>query len=93
MQPTEEMISRFLQWQLPEDFNPDGGISFKRGSWEGKPYPMPVGTNLLDYTQAKAMLEFVLATTPDARIASLRQGAPEGATPQAEKKTSDSEAQ
>lgn len=58
MKPTEEMISRFLQWRLPDDFRPDGGISFKPSQ-----FPMPVGTNLLDYGQAKSMLEFVLAAT------------------------------
>jgi hypothetical protein len=60
---TDEMIARFLSWKLPKDFSPDGGISFQREyrGVDGKTYPHePVGTNLLDYTQAKAMLEHVL---------------------------------
>lgn len=26
------MVNRFLGWKIPDDFNPDGGISFKRES-------------------------------------------------------------
>ena len=48
-----KMVDRFLQWQLPADFTPDGGISF-----DGKSHP--VGTNLLTAVQAKVMLEHVL---------------------------------
>lgn len=55
--PIDHMVNRFLQWQLPKTFNPDGGISFNpiplKGCW-------PVGTNLFDYVQAKEMLEFAL---------------------------------
>jgi hypothetical protein len=46
-------VDRFLAWRLPDDFTPDGGVSFikpgNRMSW-------PIGTNLLTATQAKAML-------------------------------------
>lgn len=59
MKPTQEMIDRFLSWQLPEDFNPDGGITYKPLPYDHK----PSGTNLLCSQQAKAMLEHVLATT------------------------------
>src|SRR5579872_860838 len=34
------IVNRFLQWRLPEDFNPDGGISFKRMFNEKTPWPM-----------------------------------------------------
>lgn len=57
------LVDRFLRWKLPEDFNPDGGISFKREFNEHMEYPMkhkPVGTNLLTADQARAMLEYVL---------------------------------
>ncbi|WP_287182098.1 hypothetical protein [Mesorhizobium sp.] len=53
------MVDRFLTWRLPEDFNPDGGISFDSVSgWLG-PHPSkrePVGTNLLTAVQATAMV-------------------------------------
>lgn len=51
----DEAVNRFLGWRFPDNFNPDGGISFKR-----PPYGMPTGTNLLDFTQAKEMLRYVL---------------------------------
>lgn len=53
---TDAMVSRFLSWSLPKDFAPDGGISFTplAHSW-------PIGTNVLDHAQARAMLEHVLA--------------------------------
>src|SRR5689334_17429332 len=52
----KHMVERFLRWRLPEDFNPDGGVSFKKLRNEGTPYEgknEPVGTNLLDATQAE----------------------------------------
>lgn len=51
----KSMVDRFLQWKLPEDFVPDGGISFKREFNEHTAYPMkhePTGTNLLTAAQA-----------------------------------------
>src|ERR1700748_3213248 len=52
--PTDEqikhMVERFLRWRLPEDFHPDGGISFEKSGSAGTPYEHrrePVGTNLL----------------------------------------------
>lgn len=62
---TDEMVTRFLSWKLPANFNPDCGITFKREynehmSW-GPNIHEPVGTNLLDAEQARAMLEHVLA--------------------------------
>ncbi|WP_312463008.1 hypothetical protein [Comamonas sp.] len=49
---TAEMVSRFLSWTLPDDFGPDGGIYIDR-----RPSVKPTGTNLLNFAQAKAMLE------------------------------------
>jgi hypothetical protein len=72
MKPTEEMIGRFLQWKLPENFSPDAGISFKPTFNDHLDPPMrhePTGTNLLDHQQAKDMLEFVLETIPDSSAA------------------------
>ena len=68
MKVTDEMVTRFLGWKLPENFSPDGGISFARtvntyidGQFvKDAPRPKqdwPVGTNLLDAEQARQMLE------------------------------------
>lgn len=59
----ERMVNRFLAWKLPNDFNPDGGISFKAEYNEGTAHPgkhEPTGTNLLTATQAKAMVEHMV---------------------------------
>lgn len=58
---TDDMVARFLGWPLPPDFNPDGYISIDKdrasaGTW-------PIGTNLLNAIQARAMLEHVLGST------------------------------
>lgn len=61
---TDEMVNRFLAWKLPDDFSPDAGISFDPVFNKGTPYEMrhqPVGTNLLNFEQARVMLEHVLA--------------------------------
>lgn len=61
------MVSRFLAWKLPESFNPDGGITFKRMFNEHTAHPMkaePSGTNLLDATQADAMVRHMLDGLP-----------------------------
>lgn len=55
---TNDMVDRFLSWRLPDDFYPDGRVSFSRPD---DPASWPVGTNLLTATQAKAMLEYVLS--------------------------------
>ena len=69
MKVTDEMVSRFLCWKLPEDFYPDNGISFKRESDYdhpefGRTKYEPTGTNLLHAGQARAMLEYVLGEKP-----------------------------
>jgi hypothetical protein len=62
------MVNRFLSWKLPENFRPDGGISFKRMFNEDTPHPMkhePSGTNLLHFTQAEAMVRHLLEGLPE----------------------------
>ena len=64
----KHMVERFLQWRLPENFNPDGGISFKKTFNEKTTHPMkhePVGTNLFDYGQAEAMIRYITEGMPD----------------------------
>lgn len=63
----KHMTERFLRWKLPDDFHPDAGISFERVSNAGTDYEYrhePVGTNLLTYTQAEAMIRFVADGMP-----------------------------
>lgn len=62
------MVSRFLQWKIPVDFAPDGGISFKAEynvEWNAKhgrapDRHEPVGTNLFNAVQAEAMIRHLL---------------------------------
>lgn len=68
MEVTNEMVDRFLKWRLPEDFRPDGGVSFVQPN---HPHSWPVGTNLLTATQAREMLEHVLGISVD-EAASIR---------------------
>lgn len=59
----EHMVQQFLRWKLPEDFNPDGGISFDpimNLGTEHQSRREPIGTNLFDYRQAKAMVQHML---------------------------------
>ncbi len=61
------MVNRFLGWRLPENFNPDAGISFKAEFNENTPWPMrhePTGTNLFDATQADAMVHHMVDGLP-----------------------------
>jgi hypothetical protein len=63
------MVNRFLMWRLPENFNPDAGISFKPVYNEHTAWPMkhePVGTNLFDATQAEAMIRYLIEGMPEA---------------------------
>lgn len=60
----KHMVNRFLNWQLPENFNPDGGISFQPIGNENTPHEYrhnPTGTNLLDAVQAEAMIRHIIA--------------------------------
>ena len=52
----KEVVSRFLGWKLPKDFNPDCGISFDEKH-------EPVGTNLFTAMQAEEMVRFILTDT------------------------------
>lgn len=63
----KHMVNRFLGWKLPSDFSPDGGVSFKKAFNDHLPQPMknePVGTNLLDATQADAMVRHMVEGLP-----------------------------
>lgn len=63
------MVRRFLTWKLPEDFNPDGGVSFEPIGSRGTPHEFkrePIGTNVFTYDQAKAMVLHMLNGLPDA---------------------------
>lgn len=66
------MVSRFLAWRLPENFQPDDGISFNAeynveyNAARGLPPArrQPSGTNLLDATQAEAMVRYMVEGMP-----------------------------
>jgi len=63
----KHMVDQFLQWKLPENFNPDGGISFEPIMNKHTTHPMkrePVGTNLLDAQQAEAMVRHMIKDMP-----------------------------
>lgn len=59
-----KMINRFLTWHLPPGFDPDCYVSFDRvkaltnSGW-------PMGTNLLNASQARAMIEHMLVEEPE----------------------------
>jgi hypothetical protein len=59
------MVDQFLSWKLPDDFGPDAGIGFD--SWAE--WPWPIGTNLLDATQATAMVLHMVDGLPLAETA------------------------
>ncbi len=61
--PLHEITERFLRYELPEDFAPDGGVEFTKLVNPGTPHEhvnRPVGTNLLTYVQAREMLGAIL---------------------------------
>lgn len=64
----KHMVQRFLQWRLPENFNPDCGISYTVPNSE--PYQSgqlgPVGTNLFCVDQAEAMVRHMIEGMPQA---------------------------
>lgn len=63
----KHMVNRFLAWRLPENFNPDAGITFaptyRNGTPQGGKHE-PVGTNLFDAIQAEAMVRHMLDGLP-----------------------------
>lgn len=59
----KQMVDRFLGWRLPENFWPDGGITFEPMGNKGTIYEYkmrPSGTNLFDAKQAEAMVRHIL---------------------------------
>lgn len=59
----KHLTERFLGWRLPDNFNPDAGIGFTPDYNVGTSYPgrhQPTGTNLFDYNQAKAMVQYMV---------------------------------
>jgi hypothetical protein len=60
----KHMVDRFLQWKVPADFSPDGGIKFEPTQLHGGGFHRPVGTNLLTATQAEAMIRNLLEGMP-----------------------------
>ena len=72
------MADRFLGWRLPEAFNPDCGISFKRthseqSQWGPQKY-QPTGTNLFDAQQATEMVRYLADGAPkSSEVTELRE--------------------
>jgi hypothetical protein len=60
----KHMTDRFLSWKLPENFYPDCGITFDRSKIHASSWP--TGTNLIDATQAKAMVQHMIEDLPPA---------------------------
>lgn len=61
------MTNRFLTWKLPDDFAPDGGIDFEAVGNKNTEHEFnrePLGTNLLDYTQAMQMVRYLVEDLP-----------------------------
>lgn len=58
------MVERFLCYELPKDFNPDGGVSFEALPSSAQTGLMPFGTNVLTATQAQAMVRFMVEGMP-----------------------------
>ena len=59
MKVTDEMVERFLAWPLPSDLHIDLCV------FDGAPHRnWPIGTNILNADQARAMLEQVLGGEP-----------------------------
>lgn len=63
----KHMVSRFLNWKLPENFNPDGGISFVKYGNIGTEHQYkrePSGTNLIGYAEATEMMRHMIEGMP-----------------------------
>lgn len=63
----KHMVEQFLRWKLPEDFKPDGGVTFEKTGhgFGGQTFVRdPIGTNLLTATQAEAMVRHMLKGLP-----------------------------
>lgn len=70
----KHMANRFLGWKLPQNFRPDGGISFQPeynveyNASRGLPPErnQPSGTNLIGYTEAVEMVRYMVEGMPKA---------------------------
>lgn len=65
----KHMTERFLRWGLPENFNPDCGVSFEKFGNYGTPHQYqrrPTGMNLLSHNQAEAMIRHLVEGLPSA---------------------------
>ena len=60
----KHMVDRFLMWRLPQNFNPDAGISYKRPNYAPEVDATPQGTNLFDARQATEMIHHMLEGLP-----------------------------
>ena len=58
-----KLVDKFLCWNLPKDFSPDGGITYQQNQaiYGNNSPSMPTGTNLFTAGQAKKMFEYLLA--------------------------------
>ena len=65
-------VDRLLQWKLPENFNPGGGISFEKAISKDRPsWPQknePIGADLVDRTQAEQMVRYTQEGLPPASL-------------------------
>lgn len=61
----KHMVTRFLSWKLPANFNPDAGISYARPNYAPEVDATPCGTNLFDTTQAEAMVRHMIDGMPE----------------------------
>jgi hypothetical protein len=62
------LVDRFLSWRLPENFQPDGGITFTPTWNTGTPHEgryQPTGTNLLDANQTETMVRHMIDGMPE----------------------------
>jgi hypothetical protein len=64
----KHMTEQFLRFKLPANFNPDGGITFEptyKGFGGAEIKHEPIGTNLLNYTQAETMVRHMIDGLPE----------------------------
>lgn len=74
----KHMVDRFLAWLLPENFAPDGGVSFRPIFNEGTEHEFraqPTGTNLFDAVQAEAMVRHMIVGISPPSPSHVRKGA------------------
>lgn len=59
----KHMVERFLQWEFPYDFAPDGGIRFEPSSGDDA-FDRPIGANLFTSSEAELMIRHMLVGLP-----------------------------